>query len=35
MVARMEGGGEGKGREFGTDVYTLMCLKWVTNKDLP
>ena len=21
-------------REFGIDVHTLLCLKWVTNKDL-
>ena len=21
-------------REFGKDMYTLLCLKWVTNKDL-
>ena len=20
--------------EFGTDMYTLLCLKWITNKDL-
>ena len=23
--------GEGKVREFGTDVYTLLHLKWITN----
>ena len=22
------------GREFGMDVYTLLYLKWITNKDL-
>ena len=21
-------------REFGMDMYTLLCLKWITNKDL-
>ena len=21
-------------REFGIDMYTLLCLKWITNKDL-
>ena len=35
MVA---GAGEGRGggivREFGMDVYTLLYLKWITNKDL-
>ena len=34
MVARMEGWGEGIVREFGIDVYTLLCLKWITNNDL-
>ena len=24
----------GRDREFGTDVYTPLCLKWITNKDL-
>ena len=28
------GGGEGIVREFGMDRYTLLCLKWMTNKDL-
>ena len=35
-------GGEGWGkagggivREFGMGTYTLLCLKWITNKDLP
>ena len=23
-----------KVREFGVDMYTLLCLKWITNKDL-
>ena len=26
--------GEGTVREFGMDVYTLLYLKWITNKDL-
>jgi len=26
--------GEGRVREFGMDVYTVLCLKWITNKDL-
>ena len=26
--------GEGIIREFGMDVYTLLYLKWITNKDL-
>ena len=34
VVARMEGWGEGIVREFGIDVYTLLCLKWITNNDL-
>ena len=21
-------------REFGLDMYSLLCLKWITNKDL-
>ena len=31
-----QGEGEGKGivREFGMDRYTLLYLKWITNKDL-
>ena len=24
----------GKEREFGMDMYTVPCLKWITNKDL-
>ena len=27
-------GGEGIVREFVTDMYTLLYLKWITNKDL-
>ena len=26
--------GEGMVREFGMDMYTQLCLKWITNKDL-
>ena len=26
--------GEGAVRAFGMDMYTLQCLKWITNKDL-
>ena len=26
--------GEGIAREFGMDMYTLLHLKWITNKDL-
>jgi len=29
-----EGWGEGIVREFGMDRYTLLCLKWITNKVL-
>ena len=29
-----EGWGEGIVREFGMDMYTLLYLKWITNKDL-
>ena len=25
--------GEGTVREFGVHTYTLLCLKWITNKD--
>ena len=28
-----EGWGEGIVREFGTDVYTLLYFKWITDKD--
>ena len=28
-------GGKGIVREFGMDMYTLLYLKWITNKDLP
>ena len=35
MVAgrREKGCGEGIVREFGMDMYTLLYLKWITNKD--
>ena len=26
--------GEGIGREFGVEMYTLLYLKWIANKDL-
>ena len=32
MVARGRMGG--RDREFGKDMYTLLCLKWITSKDL-
>ena len=34
MLTRGEGGGGGIVREFGIDIYTLLYLKWITNKDL-
>ena len=34
MVFSGEGWGEGIVREFGVDMYTLLYLKWITNKDL-
>ena len=34
MVARREGQGEGIVKEFGMDLYMLLYLKWITNKDL-
>ena len=33
-VARGRGLGDGMVREFGMDMYTLLHLKWITNKDL-
>ena len=27
-------GGEGRVKEFGMDMYILLYLKWVTNRDL-
>ena len=32
--ARRKVGGGAIDWEFGTDMYTLLCLKWITNKDL-
>ena len=34
MVTRGEGSGGGIVREFGIDMYTLLYLKWIANKDL-
>ena len=34
MVARGQRPGEGIVREFGMDMDRLLCLKWITNKDL-
>ena len=34
MVTRGEEWREGIVREFGIDMYTLLYLKWITNKDL-
>ena len=36
MISWFPGGKweEGTVREFGTDMYTLLHLKWITNKDL-
>ena len=34
VVARREGWGGGMIREFGTDVYTVLYLKWMANGDL-
>ena len=31
MVLRGEGQGGGIVREFGMDIYTLLCLKWITR----
>ena len=33
MVTKGEGWGEGIVREFGIDMYTLLHLKWIINKD--
>ena len=30
----LPGCGEGIYREFGMDMYTLLYLKWITNRDL-
>ena len=34
MVAGAGVGGLGIVRQFGIDMYSLLCLKWITNKDL-
>ena len=34
MVTRGDVSGEGIVREFGIDMYTLLYLKWIINKDL-
>ena len=34
MVTSGEGWGKRRVREFGMDMYTLLYLKWITNKDL-
>ena len=34
MVAWGKDGGGGRVRELGMDKYTLLYLKWITNKDL-
>ena len=34
MATRGDVGGEGIVREFGIDMYILLYLKWITNKDL-
>ena len=34
MVTRVEGWEEGTAREFGIDMYTLIYLKRIANKDL-
>jgi len=33
-LERMGRAGEGTVREFGINMYTLLYLKWITNKDL-
>ena len=34
MLCRGEGGGRGIVREFGMNMFILLYLKWITNKDL-
>ena len=34
MVSWGPGSGGGIGWEFGIDMYTLVYLKWITNKDI-
>ena len=33
-VAGGAGGGGGMNWEIGIDMYTLICIKWITNKNL-
>ena len=33
-VAAGGGGGGGMNWEIGIDIYTLICIKWITNKNL-
>ena len=33
LVARGKNGGKGMVRDLGMDMYTLLCLKWIINKD--
>ena len=35
MITREKGLGQRIVREFGIDTYTLLYLKWITNKYLP
>ena len=35
IITRGEEWGEGMVREFGINMYTVLYLKWITNKDLP
>ena len=34
MIAEGKKGGKGYDREFGVVICTLLCLKWIANKDL-
>ena len=34
MVTSGGGWGKGVARDLGVDMYTLLCLKWIANKDL-
>ena len=31
---KWQGGGGGMNWEIGIDIYTLICIKWITNKNL-
>ena len=35
MATSREGWGGGRVREFGINMYTLLYLKWITNKVVP